>query len=112
MAQCREFQSQELITARPMTYICNAGDEPRIVWRDLARVRELGSDGDLHVRWFDADLKESTQADAFGAMGRVHHRPRPNGTPIVRQMTFFARPSGFPFFGEARPGDDGLLRRA
>src|SRR3972149_2002650 len=54
----RRFQSQELITAAPNTWIFNAGDPPRIVWRDIEEVRRLGFDGPLRVRWFNAKLEE------------------------------------------------------
>src|SRR5687767_2347237 len=43
----REFLAQELTTARPFSHIFNAGDTPRIVWRDLEQVRRLGADGRL-----------------------------------------------------------------
>ena len=39
------FQDQELTTARPFSYIFNAGEPPRIIWRDVDEVRRLGSDG-------------------------------------------------------------------
>ena len=43
----RQFQGQELITARPFSFIFNPGDPPRIVWRDVDEVRRLGADGQL-----------------------------------------------------------------
>jgi len=57
-AQRRQFQDQELVTAKPFSVIFNPGEAPRIVWRDLETVRELGRNGRLRVRWFDADLNE------------------------------------------------------
>src|SRR5689334_15498904 len=47
----RWFQVQELITATPNTWIFNPGDPPRIVWRDVDKVRHLGVKHPLRVRW-------------------------------------------------------------
>ena len=103
VAQRHEFQVQEMITAKPFSFIFNVGDEPRIVWRDLARVRELGSNGELRARWFDADLKESSRPTHPGRWTAYIQGKAPNGTPVVRQTTFFARPNGFLFFGKPGP---------
>jgi CubicO group peptidase (beta-lactamase class C family) len=91
----RRFQDQELVTARPFTFIFNPGDAPRIVWRDADEVRRLGSDGRLHVRWFDADLVETPKPTRPGRWGALIEATAPNETPVRRSMTFFCRP---PFF--------------
>jgi len=91
----RRFQDQELITARPFTFIFNPGDPPRIVWRDADEVRRLGSDGRLRVRWFDADLDETTKPARPGRWGALIEATAPNGTPVRRSMTFFCRPPYF-----------------
>jgi len=103
VAQRHDFQVQETITAKPFSFIFNVGEVPRIVWRDLALVRELGSNGELRARWFDADLKESSRPTHPGRWTAYIQGRAPNGTPVVRQTTFFARTSGFLFFGKPGP---------
>jgi CubicO group peptidase (beta-lactamase class C family) len=93
----RRFQDEELITARPFTFIFNPGDPPRIVWRDLDEVRRLGCDGRLRVRWFDADLNETANPTRPGRWGALIEATAPNGTPVRRAMTLFCRPPGFLF---------------
>jgi len=93
----RRFQDQELITARPFTFIFNPTDPPRIVWRDADEVRRLGSEGRLRVRWFDADLNETTKPARPGRWGALIEATAPNGTPVRRAMTFFCRPPRFLF---------------
>jgi len=93
----RRFQDQELITARPFTFIFNPGDPPRIVWRDADEVRRLGSDGRLRVRWFDGDLNETSKPTLPGRWGALIEATAPNGTPVRRAMTFFCRPPSFLF---------------
>lgn len=92
------FQSQELITARPGGFICNAGEAPRIVWRDADTVRDLGCTAPLRVRWFDADLRETTGPLHPGRWGAWIEGTAPNGTPLRRSLTFFCRPYGFLFY--------------
>jgi CubicO group peptidase (beta-lactamase class C family) len=93
----RQFQDQELITAKPFGYIFNAGDPPRIIWRDVETVRELGCDGRLHVRWFDADLNEADIPKRPGRWSAWIEGNAPNGTPFRRLLTFYCRPPGFLF---------------
>ena len=94
----RRFQDQELITARPFSPIFNPGDPPRIVWRDVDDVRQMGSDGRLHVRWFDTDLNEVTRPTRPGRWGASIKGTVPNGTPVRRAMTCYCRPPLFLFF--------------
>lgn len=93
--QRRRFQVQELITARPFSYIFNVGETPRIVWRDVAEVERLGGSAELRVRWFDAQLNEAPAPDHPGRWGAYVEGTAPNGTPVRRSITFFARPPGF-----------------
>jgi len=91
----RRFQDQELITARQFTRIFNPGDPPRIVWRDVDEVRRLGADGELRVRWFDAELNEVATPVKPGRWGALIEMTAPNGTPMRRAMTFYCRPPTF-----------------
>ncbi len=88
----RQFQSQELLTAKPGTWIFQPGETPRIVWRDLEGVRCLGCDGRLRVRWFDAKLQEFPAPREPGRWLAWIEGRAPNGTPLRRSMTFFAPP--------------------
>src|SRR5690606_29611285 len=83
--------------ARPFTFVFNPGDAPRIVWRDLEEVQRLGG-APFTVRWFDADLNEAEKPDHPGRWAAYIEGRAPNGTPLRRAMTFFARPPGFLFY--------------
>jgi CubicO group peptidase (beta-lactamase class C family) len=96
--QRRQFQDQQLITAKPFSWICNAGnagDAPRLVWRDAEEMRRLDCTSPLRVRWFDADLKDAAVPDHPGRWGAFVEGVAPNGTPLRRSFTFFCRPKGF-----------------
>ena len=93
--QRRVFQAQELITAKPNSWIFNPGDPPRIVWRDLEEVRRLGFKGPLRVRWFNAGLEEVPVPAEPGRWAAWVEGTAPNGTPFRRAMTFYARPQSF-----------------
>jgi CubicO group peptidase (beta-lactamase class C family) len=93
--QRRRFQSQELITALPNTWIFNPGDPPRIVWRDLEEVRRLGFEAPLRVRWFNSRLEESRIPSEPGQWAAWVEGTAPNGFPFHRAMTFYARPKNF-----------------
>ena len=93
----RLFQSQELTTARPFSFVFNSGDPPRIVWRDVDEVRRLGADGKLNIRWFDANLNEVETPTQPGRWGAYVEGLAPNGTPLRRALTFYCRPEGFLF---------------
>jgi CubicO group peptidase (beta-lactamase class C family) len=95
----RRFQAEQLITAEPFSFIFNAGQPPRIVWRDLAEVQRLGCDGRLTIRWFDAQLNEAAVPDKPGRWGAYIEGTAPNGTPVRRAMTFYCRPPGFFLYG-------------
>src|SRR5262249_46003262 len=88
----RQFQGQELIPARGFSFIFNRGAPPRIVWRDVDDVRRLGADGELRVRWFDADLNEVSRPARPGRWGALIEGAAPNGTPVRRAMTLYCRP--------------------
>ena len=95
----RAFQDRDLITSRPFGYIFNAGDAPRIVWRDAQRVKELGGDPfGLRVRWFDAQLHEEAAPNHGGRWGAVVEGVAPNGSPVRRGVTLYCRPPGFLFY--------------
>ena len=101
----RRFQGQELITARPFTFIFNPGDPPRVVWRDVDEVRSLGADGRLRVRWFDADLNEAPKPNKPGRWGALIEGTAPNGTPVRRALTFYCRPPGFLLYFPPDPAE-------
>ncbi len=94
----RLFQDQELTTARPFGYIFNPGDPPRLIWRDVDEVRELGSDGRLRVRWFDTELNETDRPGHPGRWAAYVEGTAPNGTPVRRSLTLYCRPPGFLLF--------------
>jgi CubicO group peptidase (beta-lactamase class C family) len=100
----QEFQSQELITAKPNCFIFNAGTPPRIIWRDAEEARRLGCEAPLRVRWFDARLNEITTASEPGRYGAYIEGISPNGTPVRRAMTFYCRPSMFLWYNAPRFG--------
>lgn len=91
----RQFQDQELITAKPFTRVFTPGEPPRIIWRDVEEVRRLGGAGKPSVRWFDADLKEAAVPDHPGRWAAWVEDRAPNGTPVRRSLAFFARPKDF-----------------
>ncbi len=91
----RQFQDQELITARPFTRVFTPGEPPRIIWRDVDEVRRLGGAGKPGVRWFDADLKEAAVPDHPGRWAAWVEDLAPNGTPVRRVLAFYARPKDF-----------------
>jgi len=93
----RQFQSQELITAKPYTWIISQGEPPRIVWRDVEAVRSLGFDGRLRVRWFDAKLDEAPTPKGSGRWLAWIEGLAPNGTPLRRALTFYVLPKDFLF---------------
>ena len=91
----RQFQLQELITARSDTWVFKPGDTPRIVWRDLEEVRRLGGNTQLSVRWFDANLKEFPTPNKSGRWLAWIEGTAPNGTPVRRGQTFYGLPANF-----------------
>jgi CubicO group peptidase (beta-lactamase class C family) len=92
--EARQFQGQEMITARAFSFVFNPGDRPRITWRDTETVRDLGCTQPLRVRWFDDRLDEATTPSRPGRWGAVIEGTAPNGTPLRRSMTFYCRPPG------------------
>jgi CubicO group peptidase (beta-lactamase class C family) len=91
----RQFQDQELTTARPLTRVFTPGEPPRIVWRDVDEVRRLGGAGKPRVRWFDADLNEVAVPNHPGRWAAWVEDRAPNGTPVRRLLAFYARPKDF-----------------
>lgn len=92
--QRRLFQQLELITARPYTFVFDPGRPPRIVWRDVDEAKRLGG-SPLRVRWFDADRNEVEVPGRPGRWGAWIEGTAPNGTPLRRALSFYARPPGF-----------------
>ncbi len=92
----REFQSQELMLAKSGTWIFKPGETPRILWRDVETVRQLGCSEPLRVRWFDAELNESPEPNAPGRWLAWIEGTAPNGTPLRRARTFYALPNQLP----------------
>ncbi len=76
---------------------------PRIVWRDVDRVRELVGEAPLTVRWFDAERREVEAPSAPGRYGAVIEATLPDGTPVRRAMTFYCAPEGASLFWPGRP---------
>jgi CubicO group peptidase (beta-lactamase class C family) len=97
IAERQRFQDAELITAKPCNFIFNQGQMPKIVWRDIDEVHQLGFVGPLKIRWFDAKLNERPQPDSPGRWAALIEGTAPNHTPFRRAMTFFCRPPGFLF---------------
>ncbi len=91
----RQFQGQELITAAPNTWIINAGDRPRIVWRDADAMLRLGFTEPFRVRWFNSRLEEANIPNEPGRWVAWIDGTAPNGLPFHRTLTFFARPKNF-----------------
>lgn len=90
-----EFLHQELITAQPMTRVFTPGEPPRIIWRDVDKVRELGGAGKPQVRWFDAELRETAVPNHPGRWAAWVEDRGPGDVPVRRLMSFYARPSNF-----------------
>lgn len=94
----RAFQSLEITTANPFSYVFNAGQPPRFVWRDAETAGDLGCTAPLSVRWFDSKLDEATTPAQAGRWGAYVEGLAPNGTPLRRIVTCFCRPSHFLFY--------------
>ncbi|MCB9925410.1 MAG: beta-lactamase family protein [Planctomycetaceae bacterium] len=92
----REFQSQELMLAKSGTWIFKPGETPRILWRDVETVRQLGCSKPLHVRWFNTELNESPEPNAPGRWLAWIEGTAPNGSPLRRARTFYALPNLLP----------------
>ncbi len=93
------FQAQELITAKRNHWVFQAGEAPRIIWRDVEEVRRLGVDQPLAVRWFNERLEEAEVPAEPGRWGAWIETTAPNGTPLRRGLTFFSPPKeDFIFF--------------
>jgi CubicO group peptidase (beta-lactamase class C family) len=90
-----QFQAQELIPASANMWIFNPGDPPRIVWRDVEQVAQLGFQDKLRVRWFNARLEEVAVPPEPGRWAAWIESTAPNGLPLRRAMTFYARPRNF-----------------
>jgi len=95
----RQFQAQELTTARPGSWIFSQAEPPRIVWRDAEGMRSLGFDGRLRVRWFNANLDEAPAPNESGRWLAWVEGMAPNGTPLRRGLTFYAWPKDLGFQG-------------
>jgi CubicO group peptidase (beta-lactamase class C family) len=93
--QRQQFQTQELIAAKPGAWLFKPGETPRVAWRDTDEVRRLGFDGPLRVRWFDAKFNESAAPNGPGRWLAWIEGTAPNGTPLRRAMTFFGLPKDF-----------------
>ncbi|MBM3860003.1 MAG: beta-lactamase family protein [Verrucomicrobia bacterium] len=91
----QQFQAQELIAAKPGGWIFKPGETPRIIWRDADEVRRLGFNGELRVRWFDANLKENAAPNQPGRWLAWIEGAAPNGTPFRRALTFYGLPNNF-----------------
>ena len=63
------FQNQELMTGKSGGWIFAPGKSPRIIWRDVDEVRQLGGDADFRVRWFNNQLDEFSEPSEPGRWG-------------------------------------------
>lgn len=95
----RAFQDQQLITAKPNSFILTGDKTPRIIWRDADEVRRLGGETRLRVRWFDAALNEAASPEGPGRWIAHIESTAPNGTPVRRGMTFFRPPKDWMLLG-------------
>lgn len=87
----RAFQYQELVPANfwpGYGFPAAEGVFPKIVWRDLDRVRELVGDLPFTVRWFDKDLNEVKAPKAPGRYGAYIEGKTKGGMVVKRAMTF------------------------
>ena len=87
-----QFQSQELMTSKQSGWIFLPGKTPRIIWRDVDEVRQLGGDVDFRVRWFNGRLEEFPEPKESGRWIAWIEGTSPNGTPLRRGLTFYAIP--------------------
>ena len=94
-AERRAFQNQQRSPARPGNWIFNPGEPPRIVWRDVDTVRGLGCTEPFRVRWFNARMEEHAVPEDPGRWGAWIEGTAPNGLPLRRALTFYARPPDF-----------------
>jgi len=89
-----EFQDQGLGPAGtwPGYVFLESDGFPRIIWRDVERVRALAGDLPLKVRWYNAQLDEVETPSRPGRYAAVVESKMHDGTPVRRAMTFFAVP--------------------
>lgn len=99
----RAFQDQELITAKRFTHIFNPGEPPKVVWRDTESVRRLGGDPNPRVRWFDSAFNEADVPRTPGRWAAYIEATAPNGMPMRRAITFYARPKDFLLYPPPEP---------
>ncbi|MGE0758481.1 MAG: serine hydrolase domain-containing protein [Pirellulaceae bacterium] len=90
--QRQRFQRQQLMTAQPGSWVFLPGETPRIVWRDVQMIQELGADPRLLVRWFNARLEEHPSPNEAGRWHAWIEGTAPNGTPLRRSFTFYGLP--------------------
>lgn len=86
------FQNQELMIAKTGGWVFAPGNAPRIIWRDVDEVRQVGGDADFRVRWFNDQLDEFAEPSAAGRWIAWIEGTAPNGTPLRRALTFYAIP--------------------
>jgi len=87
-----QFQSQELMTSKQASWVFPPGKIPRIIWRDVDEVRQLGGDVSFRVRWFNRQLEEFPEPKEPGRWIAWIEGTSPNGTPLRRGLTFYAIP--------------------
>lgn len=92
----RQFQLQEMITARSGGWVIKSTEVPRIVWRDPDEVRRLGGDPQLRIRWFDAQRNENPAPVTTGRWIAWIEGTAPNGYPLRRAFTFYSLPKELP----------------
>ncbi len=91
-AQREDFQTQQIITDKPFSWVIPPGRVPRLIWRDAERVRELGFAEPLNVRWFNAKLEEAKSPDGPGRWAACLQATAPNGTTFRLAFTFYVVP--------------------
>jgi CubicO group peptidase (beta-lactamase class C family) len=92
----RELQDQPVVPAGGWALYLFGESEgfPRIIWRDVERVRELAGDIPLTVRWFDGDLNEVTKPKGPGRYAALVEGRLRDGTPLRRGIAFYCVPDG------------------
>jgi len=90
----REIMNQELGLGRAWPgYVFWPGDGvPKIIWRDLDKVRQIAGDLPLTVRWFDSSLNEVKSPGKPGRYTAYIEAKLRDGTPLRRAMTFYCAP--------------------
>lgn len=94
----REFQRLDVVPANG-SYLIDPSETrfPKIVWRDVDRVRELVGGVPLSVRWFDKDRNEVTEPKGLGRYTAYVEGKGKDGLAVKRAVTFCRAPFAMVF---------------